>query len=75
MQDASSGYKGWPKKSKLGVEEGAVVGSVAEDSFSSLSRYRSDVVGDILGGFSSNVDGNILGCFNSDVDGDEEQKP
>ena len=75
MQDASSGYKGWPKKSKLGVEEGTMAGLVAEDSFSSLSRDRSDVVGDILGGFSSIVDGNVLGCFDYDVDGDEEQKP
>ena len=59
MQDASSGRRGWPKKSKLTVEEGgARAGSIAEDDFSSPEGHRSDSISDGLGGFDSNVDGN-----------------
>ena len=48
----------WSKKSKLVVEEGAVVGSAVEDGFSKADGSHSDTVGNILGGFG----------FDSEVD-------
>ena len=52
MQEASSGSGGWPKKSKLAVEEGEVTGLTAEDDFSKADSGRNDALNDVLGGFS-----------------------
>ena len=55
----SSGHGGWPKKSKLAVEEGAAM--AIEDGFNKANGSCSDTVD--VG----------LGYFGSDGDGDEEQ--
>ena len=58
MHNASLGHKGWPKKSKLTVEEGEAVGSTTKDSFSKADNSHGDVVNDVLGGFDFDIDGN-----------------
>ena len=58
MQEASSGNRGWLKKSKHAVEEGAAVGSTAEDDCHKADDSCSDSVNDDLSGFGSDVDGN-----------------
>ena len=60
MQEAKSGSGGWPKKSKLVMEERvATTGSVVEDGSSSPDDNRNDAVGD------------GLSVINFDSDGDE----
>ena len=54
--------RGWPKKSKLVMEEGVTVGSTIENDFNKADGSCSDVIGGGLDGFDSNIDG------------DEEQK-
>ena len=63
MQEVSLGCRGWPKKLKLAMEEGAGASSAVEDGFSSPNNSCSVVVDDGL----SNL--------GFDNDGDKEQNP
>ena len=56
VQEANSSHGGWPKKSKLALEERVVAGLTIEDAFSKVDGSRSDVVDDVLGGFGFDSD-------------------
>ena len=57
MQEANSSRGGWPKISKLALEERVVASLTIEDGFSKADGSRSDVVDDVLGGFGFDGDG------------------
>ena len=70
MQDTSSSCGGWPKKSKLVVEEGvAMVGSTIEDGFSGSNSNHNVSFGNAKDRSDGSFD------LGSDSDGDEEHKP